>query len=76
MTLSSVHASPETRPRVERVALTATEAAQSLGVSRDFFDDHIALELRWIRRGRKKLVPVTELTSWADRVAARTFDHE
>jgi hypothetical protein len=44
-----------------RVARTPVEAAASIGVSRDFFDAHVAPELRPIRRGRKRLVPVAEL---------------
>jgi len=34
-----------------RFALTAGEAAQALGCSRDFFDEHTGPELRWIRPG-------------------------
>ena len=34
-----------------RLALTPAEAAQAIGCSRDVFDKHIGLELRWVRRG-------------------------
>ena len=53
-----------------RLALTPTEAAEALGVSADHFRDHIDGELRWVRRGRKRLVPVRELEAWLDRNAA------
>jgi hypothetical protein len=49
------------------------EAPAALGVSDDFFRDHISGELRWVRRGSKKLVSVRELEAWLEREAARTF---
>jgi hypothetical protein len=52
-----------------RLALTPTEAAQSLGCSRDFFDDHIGPELRWITPGRLKFVAIAELEDWLRRSA-------
>jgi excisionase family DNA binding protein len=57
-----------------RLALSPDEAAASLGVSRDYFDDHIVGELRIIRRGRRKLIPTRELERWLDREAALTID--
>jgi excisionase family DNA binding protein len=48
------------------LALTKQEAAEALGVSVDFFDDHIAHELRMVRRGRRRLVPVPELERWVE----------
>jgi hypothetical protein len=36
-------------------------AAAAIGVGPDFFDENVAPELRLIRRGRKRLVPVSEL---------------
>jgi hypothetical protein len=61
---------------VARLALLPNEAAAALGVSRDYFDEHIAPELRWVRRGRLKLVSVVELQAWLDRAAARTLAAE
>ena len=61
-----------TRP--PRLALRVGEAAESLGVSEDFFARHIAPELRWVRRGAVKLVSRTELERWLDREAARTLE--
>lgn len=57
-----------------RLALGPQEAAQALGVSRDFLDEHIAAELRWVRRGRRKLVSVKELERWLEQSAARTLE--
>ena len=59
---------------IPRLALTATEAPEALGVSDDFFREHVASELRWVRRGRKKLVSVTELQHWLEQSAARTLE--
>lgn len=56
---------------IPRVTLGMEEAAASLGVSRDFFDQHIAHELRTVRRGRKRLVAVDELQRWARSSAAK-----
>jgi excisionase family DNA binding protein len=56
---------------VPRLALCPMEAAQALGVSHDHFHSHIAGELRWVRRGRKKLVSVRELERWLETSAAR-----
>jgi hypothetical protein len=62
------------RATVERLALTAMEAPAALGVSHDFFKEHVASELRWVRRGRKKLVSVRELERWLDENAARVLE--
>jgi excisionase family DNA binding protein len=57
-----------------RLALSVAEAAQVLGVSDDFFSEHIAGELRCVRRGRKKLYAIRELEAWLDRSAARALE--
>jgi hypothetical protein len=64
----------KSQPPALRLALVANEAAVALGVSRDFFDEHIAAELRCVRRGRLKLYPVTEVQRWLEREAALTLD--
>lgn len=63
------------RPKrpVPRVALTQQEAADSLGVSLDHFQRHIARDVRLIRSGRLVLVSVKELERWADENAALTL---
>jgi hypothetical protein len=58
---------------IPRIALTPAEAAAAIGVGPDFFDANIAPELRLIRRGRKRLVPVTELERWATENASRAI---
>jgi hypothetical protein len=57
-----------------RLALSPDEAAASLGVSRDYLDEHIAPELRWVRRGRRKFVAIRELEAWLERSAALTLE--
>jgi hypothetical protein len=52
------------RTSIPRIALTPAEAAAAIGVGPDFFDANVAPELRLIRRGRKRLVPVVELERW------------
>ncbi len=54
-----------------RLAVSPDEAAEILGVSRDYFDEHVIGELRVVRRGRRILVAVAELERWLDRAAAR-----
>jgi hypothetical protein len=49
---------------IPRIALTPPEAAAAIGVGPDFFDVNVAPQLRLIRRGRKRLVPVSELERW------------
>lgn len=54
-----------------RLAVSPDEAAAILGVSRDYFDEHVIGELRVVRRGRRILVPLTEIERWLDRNASR-----
>jgi hypothetical protein len=54
--------------------LTQTEAAQALGVSVDFLQEHVWPELRIVRRGRTGLVSVAELERLLERNAARTLE--
>ncbi len=57
---------------VPRLSLRREEAAAALGVSDDFFDNHIRHEVRVIRRGRVALYPVAELEGWLSKNAAGT----
>jgi excisionase family DNA binding protein len=59
---------------IPRLALGAEEAAKALGVSRDYFDEHVAHELRAVRRGRRKLYPVREVERWLTENATRVAD--
>jgi excisionase family DNA binding protein len=58
---------------VPRIALTPDEAANSIGVGRSLFYEQIMPELRVIRVGRKRLIPVRELETWSERNAARAL---
>lgn len=51
---------------VPRMAFRLEEAAESLGVSLDFFREHVAPDLKLIRKGRVRLVPVGELDRWIE----------
>jgi excisionase family DNA binding protein len=59
-----------------RLALSPDEASAALGVSRDFFDEHIAHEVRIVRRGRRKLVAIAELERWLEREGALAVGEE
>ncbi len=69
----SVH---DRRRHVPVLALSPDEAATALGVSRDYLDEHISHELRWVRRGRKKIVAVAELERWLATNAALTLGEQ
>jgi len=59
------------RPPPPRTALTINEACESLGVGWDLFHESIEPELRVVRIGRRKLIPVSELQAWLDRNAEK-----
>lgn len=56
-----------------RLALSKNEAADALGVSVDFLECHVMHELRIVRCGRRRLIPVGELERWLDENATRAF---
>ena len=64
--------SPKESPR--RLAYSPEEAAEALGVSRSFFYEHILWDVRVVRVGRKRLIPIKELETWLDRHAAPVLD--
>lgn len=64
------------RPTLPRLAFRVQEAADTLGVSVDFFSRHVAPELKWVRRGAVKLVSATELERWLESSAARILDED
>jgi excisionase family DNA binding protein len=57
---------------IPRLALTKAEAAMTLGVSVDFLEAHVLHELRIVRCGRRRLIPVAELERWLNETACRT----
>jgi excisionase family DNA binding protein len=67
----SANGSPRSATLGPRLALSPEEAAAVLGVSRDYFDEHVIDELRVVRRGRRILVALVELERWLDRSATR-----
>jgi hypothetical protein len=61
-------------PKIPRLALSPGEAAAAIGCSRDFFDQHIKPELRMVRRGRRRFVPVSELERWLTEEATSALE--
>ena len=61
---------------IPRITLTPPEAAAAMGMGETFFNAEVARELRLIRRGRKRLVPVSELHRWAAENAAPSMAEE
>ena len=61
---------------LSRLALSKCEAADALGVSVDFFEQHVMPDLRIVRRGRRRLIPIGELERWLDENASAVLDVE
>jgi hypothetical protein len=59
-----------------RLAFRPSEAATAIGLSEDFFREHVQHELRWIRRGRVKLVARAEIEAWLASEAERVLPEE
>lgn len=57
--------------QVPRVSLSIEEACASLGISWDMWDEYVAPEVKIVRLGRRKLVPVAELEGWLARMAEK-----
>lgn len=68
-----VHPS-RTRAGQLRLAVTRAEAAAALGMSLDSFERYVQPELRVVRRGKLRLVPVTEIERWLEENAARVLE--
>jgi hypothetical protein len=52
--------------RAPRLALTRQEAAAALGMSINSFERHVQPELRLVRRGKLRLIPVREIERWLE----------
>lgn len=55
-----------TKPQTPALALSVEQAHMALGISWDTWKAHVEPEIRLVRLGRRKLVPVTELERWLD----------
>jgi excisionase family DNA binding protein len=67
--VATLRSTREGKRGLPRLSVSPDEAAKMLGVSRDYFDEHILDELRVVRRGRRILVALAELERWLDRSA-------
>jgi excisionase family DNA binding protein len=61
------------RPATPTLALSVEQACEALGVSWDTWRAHIEPDVRLVRVGRRKLIPVSELQAWLDRRAERVL---
>ena len=58
------------------IAVTRREAARRLGLSLSSFERHCQPQIKLIRLGRMRLVPVRELERWVQANAAFTLERE
>ena len=73
--MRAVDVTASERPQpVPQLALRPEQAAQAIGVSRSFFFAEILPELRVVRRGRIRLIPLRSLEDWLEQHAARALD--
>jgi hypothetical protein len=56
-----------------RLALSIEEACGALGISWDLWREHVAADVRVVRIGRRRLVPVAELQKWLAEHAERAL---
>ena len=52
------------RPSPPRLGLTVEEAAKAVGMSESSFKRHVQPELRIVRRGSLRIIPIPEIESW------------
>ena len=57
------------KPAPRRLGLTVAEAAQVVGMSESSFKRHVQPELRIVRRGSLRIIPVSEIERWLERNA-------
>jgi hypothetical protein len=55
------------------IAVTREVGARMLGMSVDSFEKFVQPEVKLIRKGKLRLVPVDELRKWAETNAERTL---
>jgi helix-turn-helix protein len=71
--LSSSADNRERRVQTHRLAVTRAEAARALGVSINSFERHVQPELKIVRRGKLRLIPVREIERWLEENAEWTL---
>jgi hypothetical protein len=54
------------RVQTHRLAITRVEAARALGMSINSFERHVQPELKIVRRGKLRLIPVREIERWLE----------
>ncbi len=54
------------RPSPPRLGLTVEEAAKAVGMSESSFKRHVQPELRIVRRGSLRIIPVPEIEKWLE----------
>lgn len=54
------------RPSPPRLGLTVEEAAEAVGMSESSFKRHVQPELRIVRRGSLRIIPVPEIERWLE----------
>lgn len=58
------------------IAVCRADAAAALGLSLDSFERFVQPHVRMVRRGRLRLVPVSELQRWAEANAEQLLDDD
>ena len=59
---------------IPRLALTRTEAAESLGMGTTSFDEKVRPYVRAYRDGKLRLYPISELERWLEENSAMALD--
>jgi hypothetical protein len=59
-----------------KLALSIEEACGALGISWDLWNEHVAGEVRMVRLGRRRLVPVVEIQKWLAEHAELAVDDD
>jgi len=62
------------KPSTPALALSVEQACAALGVSWDTWREHIEPEVRIVRIGRRKLIPLRELERWLADHAESTLE--
>ena len=60
---------------VPRRALSVGEACEALGISWDLWHEYVEPDVRLIRLGRRKVIPVAELERWLGEHGERVPKH-